>query len=82
MKIYHHNAKVTEGFCTVIENRGGQGLRRRVIMTGMESGHGSRTYQEKCHMDLIMNLFMRYMHRKTLRGQRRYSRRGNYLSLL
>lgn len=45
MKTYYYDAKVTEGFCMVIKNRSGQGLRRRVMMIDMESGHGSRTQQ-------------------------------------
>ena len=32
MKTYYYDAKVTEGFCMVIKNRSGQGLRRRVMM--------------------------------------------------
>lgn len=45
MKTYYYDAKVTEGFYMVIKNRSGQGLRRRVMMIDMESGHGSRTQQ-------------------------------------
>ena len=40
MKTYYYDAKVTEGFCMVIKNRSGQGLRRRAMMIDMESGHG------------------------------------------
>lgn len=46
MKTYYYDAKVTEGFCMVIKNKSGQGLRRRAMMidmeSGMDQGHNSR----------------------------------------